>query len=182
MKPIFSHAAGAIALTFAIAACTSAPPPGPAPAPAPSPTTTAPAPLPIPAPAAPNWIDNPQTPGNWRYRAVNGGSIAEFGDANSEPRLAIGCSAPGNQVSLIRYLPRPAAGGSMTVRTETATRTVTARSSQDGNAVSALFAANDPLLDAIALTRGRFAVEIAGAPALYLPNWAEVTRVIEDCR
>jgi len=38
------------------------------------------------------------------------------------------------------------------------------------------------LLDAMALARGRFAVEVAGYPALYLPNWAEVARVVEDCR
>mgnify|MGYP006891167444 CR=1 FL=1 len=41
--------------------------------------------------------------------------------------------------------------------------------------------ATDPLLDAMALTKGRFAVEV-GAAKLYLPSWAEVSRVIEDCR
>ena len=39
-----------------------------------------------------------------------------------------------------------------------------------------------PLLDAMAITRGRFAVEVEGEPGLYVPAWAEVTRVIEDCR
>ena len=42
--------------------------------------------------------------------------------------------------------------------------------------------ARDPLLDAMAFSKGRFAIEIAGLPTLYAPSWAEVTRVIEDCR
>ncbi|MEL6878174.1 MAG: hypothetical protein AAGL68_08770 [Pseudomonadota bacterium] len=48
--------------------------------------------------------------------------------------------------------------------------------------VAAELDANDPLLDAMAITKGRIAVETAGMPTLYLPAWAEVTRVIEDCR
>jgi hypothetical protein len=40
----------------------------------------------------------------------------------------------------------------------------------------------DPLLDAMAFSRGRFALDQAGAPPLALPAWAEVGRVIEDCR
>ena len=40
----------------------------------------------------------------------------------------------------------------------------------------------DPLLDAMAVTRGRFAVETTGLSTLYLPPWAEVTRAIESCR
>ena len=40
----------------------------------------------------------------------------------------------------------------------------------------------DPLLDAMAFSRGRFMVEVPGLPTLYLPAWPEVARVIEDCR
>jgi hypothetical protein len=42
--------------------------------------------------------------------------------------------------------------------------------------------AYDPLLDAIALSKGRFAVEVEGETTLYLPTWAEVSRLVEDCR
>ncbi len=42
--------------------------------------------------------------------------------------------------------------------------------------------ARDPILDAMALTKGRFAIEAQGTQTLYIPAWAEVTRVIEDCR
>jgi hypothetical protein len=40
----------------------------------------------------------------------------------------------------------------------------------------------DPLLDAIAFSRGRFMVEVPGTATLYLPAWPEVARVVEDCR
>ena len=42
--------------------------------------------------------------------------------------------------------------------------------------------ARDPLLDAMAFSRGRFAVEVSGGPTLVVPAYPEVTRVIEDCR
>ncbi len=43
-------------------------------------------------------------------------------------------------------------------------------------------AVSDSLLDAMAFSRGRFMVEMGGAPTLVLPAWAEIGRVIEDCR
>jgi len=38
------------------------------------------------------------------------------------------------------------------------------------------------VLDQIAYSRGRFAIEIAGLEPLIVPAWPEVGRVIEDCR
>jgi len=40
----------------------------------------------------------------------------------------------------------------------------------------------DPLLDAIAFSRGRIAVGLPGTPAIVLPGWAKPARVAEDCR
>jgi hypothetical protein len=34
----------------------------------------------------------------------------------------------------------------------------------------------------MAFSRGRFAIETAGLPTLYVPSWPEVSRVVEDCR
>jgi hypothetical protein len=48
--------------------------------------------------------------------------------------------------------------------------------------VTAAIKTRDPLLDAMAFSRGRFMIEVAGLPPLYLPSWPEVSRVIEDCR
>ena len=44
------------------------------------------------------------------------------------------------------------------------------------------FNVRDPLLDAMAFSRGRFMVEMGGAQTLVLPAWSELGRVIEDCR
>ena len=49
-------------------------------------------------------------------------------------------------------------------------------------AIAVTFRGADNFLDAMAFSRGRFAVETAGLPTLYVPSWPEVSRVIEDCR
>ena len=185
MKPIYGQFAAALALTFGLAACI---PPAPEPTPAPSPTpvvTPAPAPQKVPqAPVYDNWIDVPQTPGNWQYSDLGDATQAYFGDSSDFQRaLAFRCIRASRMIEI----GRPAASNtanSMTIRTETATRTLPAGPGRIASPASsvATLAANDPLLDAIALTRGRFAVESPGMPTLYVPAWAEVTRVIEDCR
>ena len=40
----------------------------------------------------------------------------------------------------------------------------------------------DPLLDAVAFSRGRAAFSDSGQPTLVVPSWAEAARVVEDCR
>jgi hypothetical protein len=52
----------------------------------------------------------------------------------------------------------------------------------DPASIVARLPAQDPLLDAMAFSKGRFALEVAGLQTLYVPSWAEITRVIEDCR
>jgi hypothetical protein len=52
----------------------------------------------------------------------------------------------------------------------------------DPSSLVARLAAGDRLLDAMAYTKGRFAVEAGGMEALYVPAWPEVVRVIDDCR
>ena len=42
--------------------------------------------------------------------------------------------------------------------------------------------AKDPLLDAMAFSRGRFAIMLDGQAPLIVPSWVEVTRVVEACR
>lgn len=180
MKPIYANFTGALALTFAIAACVPAP--DSTPAPAPTPVVSVPTPTPTPPPAPPqfeNWIDSPQTAGAWSYRATSTGSIAQFGEPQQGTRFSIECNRQARGLILTR------ASGSdsstaMIIRTETMDRTLAVR--RASNSVSANLSASDPLLDAMALTRGRFAVEMPGTSALYLPNWAEVARVVEDCR
>lgn len=127
-------------------------------------------------------MDAPQSPGDWFYRRSGGESVALFGDAGTDARFAITCIAAQKRITLARA-GSAAAPAPMTIRTESASRIVIA--SPSGDAIPSLVAtlgANDPLLDAIAFSKGRFAVEVPGASALYLPSWPEITRVIEDCR
>ena len=188
-RPLFAsslaYAGAALALTFGIAACVPAP--DSTPAPTPTPITRAPAPAPAPAPTYDNWMDAPRTPGDWTYsteRVANARySSAEYAGANGEVLARITCSPTGN-VILQRYVdPRSPYNRTMTIRTETTTRSLQAPVDPEGqNMFAAVIPGRDPLLDAMALTKGRFALELADAPTLYLPAWAEVTRVIEDCR
>lgn len=184
MKPIYTHMAAALGLTFAIAACVPAPRPAPLPAPEqvvvrPSPQPT---PLTVPQPTYADWMDAPRSAGDWTYRAHSGGSTALFGEPGGVARFTMRCDLGSNAIVLSRAAeatqPVP-----LRIRTETADRIVTAQpAGEAGPAVAIALTARDPILDAMALTKGRFAIEAQGSPTLYLPAWAEVTRVIEDCR
>lgn len=189
MKASHSAIARLLCLSSVLVASACIPAPDSTPAPAPSPVVQAPAPAPTPtatptpAPvvAFENWIDAPQTPGDWSFKRENGNSFAQFGQSGSEPVFELFCNLSGGRVELIRYGSgmKP---GVITVRTETTSRTISARLSPDAEVLGAGVPVRDPLLDAMALTRGRFAVETPELSTLYLPAWAEVTRVIEDCR
>jgi len=185
MKPIYAHAAGALALSFTIAACVPAPDSTPAPeqvataTPAPTPTPSA---SPLPPPVQTDWIGRPQTAGNWRYVSEPGETLAIFADTQGEAQAVLSCRMGERVIDLARA-GRATGSATVTIRTETASRTLAAQASGSTQPITvATVQARDPLLDAIALTRGRFAMEVPGRPALYLPAWAEVTRVIEDCR
>lgn len=168
-----------LAACLALAACVPAPERTPAPRPTPAP---APAPVPraveqTPPPSA-NWMDAPVTPGDWRYAAGTAG----FGEPGYQPLLALRCNRTSGAVEIVRA-GSAAAALPMIVRTETLDRSLAAAPARsDPPAIVASLSPRDPLLDAMAFSRGRFAVEIAGLPTLYVPSWPEVTRVIEDCR
>ena len=163
--------------------CCSTPAPQPTPAPPAARPTAAAPPVASPRPVAraDSWRDAPQTPGDWRYGPVDGGSLARF-VSSGQPVFGIGCMSGTRRVVLLRYGIAAADGAPMIVRTTTGDRALTTQPANDGSGASAALAAGDPLLDAMAYSRGRFAVEAPGAPTLHLPSWPEVTRAIEDCR
>ncbi|QZD93037.1 hypothetical protein K3162_03085 [Qipengyuania xiapuensis] len=171
---------------LAIAACVPAPDSTPAPSPSPTPVTQAPrpAPTPTPSPAPPaaaqfeNWIDAPRTAGNWRYRSANGLKVAEYVGHDNEVKFQMDCSP---EIGMLLSVAGDAAKATaIQFRTESTERLVPADAREGW--VQAVVRPTDPLLDAMARTRGRFAVETPGLSTLYLPPWAEVTRVIEECR
>lgn len=139
-------------------------------------------PVPAPAPASPpaaapaEWQDRATTPGNWTYRAEGAGSVASFG-APGRALMTMRCDVAARQLSFARA---GTGKGLMTVRTSYgATNWPTVATP---TAIVAMRAATDATLDQIAYSRGRFAIEVQGVDMLILPAWAEVSRVIEDCR
>lgn len=191
MKAITCKAASLSALLLAACACvpsseppvaeTSSPQPVAAPAPAPTPTQ-APAAT-IAPPQYENYLDAPQTTGTWTYGADPDETLAFFaqrGTENAAPFI-IRCGVAQREVWLGRR--GVSTSALMRITTETTQRTLTAEPVPgQRDLVAVRLRSSDPLLDAMAITKGRFAVETAGLPTLYLPAWAEVTRVIEDCR
>lgn len=146
----------------------------------PAPITTAP-PRPAP-PVTPSstviaaWADASLSPGRWSYQAARGASSRALFGPVAAPSFTIACE-PGRLVSLVRG---GAPAGTLTIRTSSTARTLSGALSADG--LRAQLPANDPILDAIAFSRGRFAVEAPGVPALVIPAWPELARVVEDCR
>lgn len=130
-----------------------------------------------------HWLDAPQTPGDWAYVSETEASFAYFEDtANPDDiRFMLRCDRVTRQVMLARGSPAPGEV-MMRIRTETRDQLLTAEPVPMTGLVAVSLSANDPLLDAMAVTKGRFAVEVEGMQPLYIPAWAEVTRVIEDCR
>lgn len=161
---------GALALAGCIPQVAPAPP-QPAARPSPSP---APTPAPLPPPSS-DWRDALATPGDWQYAPSSTGSFASFASG----QFILRCERQQQRVSLIRA---GAATGpvSMAIRTTQGERTLVANPVQGG--VSTSLPTRDPLLDDMAFSRGRFAVEVPGMATLHIPSWTEVSRVIEDCR
>ncbi|MGB3472531.1 MAG: hypothetical protein WBA51_17085 [Erythrobacter sp.] len=191
-RAISKAAAAASALTIIVAtlsACSAeVEPPAPTPAPTPAPVAARPvAPPPVVRePLYENYLDAPQTAGTWKYTPEPSETLATFGEAGSLDSVTfiVRCDTRTGKIGLGRVVSSPTQGTRvMSVTTETTTRQLQAELVE---ARPPIFAAEldprDPLFDAMAITKGRFAIGVEGESTLYLPAWAEVTRVIEDCR
>jgi hypothetical protein len=153
---------------------------------APPPEQQQPARAAPPPPAAPpspptDWSDVPLTRGDWSYRNEGSLSQALFGGPGAQPSFSVRCEPTRRQVTFSRR--GTTTGNMMTVRTSYAARNFPLSEQREPlGSLSAAINANDRFLDAIAFSRGRFTVEVAGASMLVLPAWPEPARVIEDCR
>ncbi|MFN5632850.1 MAG: hypothetical protein ACK473_12675 [Sphingomonadales bacterium] len=166
---------------LALAACSAPTPPAPAPQPVPLPSAPLAAP-PVVAPVqqAADWIDWPIEAGTWVYRTDTRGSVALFGPAGGDAVLTLRCDKGRGRVFLSVA---GTAEGSLTVRTSSTLKTFAAvPSSVTPPYVAAEIMPADQLLDAMAFSRGRFAIEIGSVRAMAVPNWGEVARIVEDCR
>lgn len=141
-----------------------------------------PAPMPAPAPPPPSadWRDWAMTPGGWRYAQEGANSSAAFGQPGAQPLVTIRCETAARRILLI--LPGARAAGQMTVRTSFGVANWPIQVTSETGPFIAARAASDPVLDQIAFSRGRFVLEVTGTVPLVLPTWAEIARVVEDCR
>ena len=181
-----ARTAAAVGGLLLLTNCVSAPPPS-QPRPAAPPAASPPA-----APIARDWREWPVARGDWSYRPIAGGTLATFGLQGQTAELAIRCETATRRLFFARTTAaqtRP--GDQMTVRTTFGdfqwpiSDLPTVASEVKGTSATfaiAIRASNDAALDKIAFTRGRFAIEAPGAAPLSVPGWAEVSRVIEDCR
>ena len=129
-------------------------------------------------------MDAPRTAGDWSYQRDGSGTVAAYLAPGDAPLFMMRCDTTRRQITLARALPRQSGEElPMRILTETGERIMGARPIAAPTPMSAsVVAASDPLLDAMAFSKGRFAVEVAGQDTLYLPSWIELSRVIEDCR
>jgi len=171
------------ALVCLACACAPVPPSTPEPV-APRPAIALPAPA-APAPLAADWTDRPAAPGDWRYRAEPGGSsLASFGQANAGAQFSVRCDRAGHRILLSHpgLLPQ-GKSAMMTLRSTTGSASHAVRNASDGTPyVSVSLSPGDAMLDQLVFSRGRFLVQVEGAPDLVLPAWPEIARVVEDCR
>lgn len=107
----------------------------------------------------------PLAAGQWTYFPTAGGSIAMYG-----VHLQLRCDRATRTVTISRP---NVSQSTLTIATDSARRTLP---------VGGRLLVNDPLLDAIAFSRGRFLVADGAGSAVALPSWPEAARSIEDCR
>jgi hypothetical protein len=118
--------------------------------------------------------------GTWSWAQTADGSEATFTDAYSKPQLTVHCARATRRVWIAKAA-SPAAPF-LSVWTSSQTRNLPASFNPATGKLSADLAAFDPLLDAVAGSRGRIGVGVSGSAPLVVPPWAEIARVVEDCR
>ena len=107
----------------------------------------------------------PLAAGQWAYVATASGGEARFGT-----HLSLLCDKPTRTVTITRP---GAPAAALVIVTDMQTRTIPP---------NGRLSAYDPLLDAMAFSRGRILVSGGSAAVLAVPSWPEAARAIEDCR
>ena len=132
-----------------------------------------------PAPA-PDFSYSTPLPGTWAYSPAADGGQAVFHDAAGRAQFTIQCTRSQRRITMSK--PATGAAPAIFVWTSSNSRSVPASFDPTLARLSAPLTAFDPLLDAMAFSRGRIAASVSGGPALVMPVTGEVSRVIEDCR
>ena len=125
-----------------------------------------------PAPALTgDWNDWPFTPGDWTYSRDSLGSVGQFGASGRTAMLSLRCDIQTRRVTLSREASAPAQH--MAIRTSSMTKQLPAQLTGGTPAY---------VLDAMVFSRGRILVDAEGQQPVTLPSWAEIARIVEDCR
>lgn len=122
-----------------------------------------------------NWREWPIASGQWDWRLENGLSIARFDDG----LVSIACDMTHRQVTLSR---RKETAGRPTLTFVTTNQVSRFEGIEETDRISVTLDGDDEVLDAVAFSRGRFALLAAGHASVSLPSWPEINRIIEDCR
>ena len=119
-------------------------------------------------------------PGSWTYARATDGSEAVFADPAGRSQLTLHCSRAARRMTIAK--PATGAAPFMVVWTSSASRSIPTSFDPATGRISANLTAFDTLLDALAFSRGRISVTVSGTPALIVPAWPEIARLVEDCR
>jgi hypothetical protein len=151
-----------------------------APKPPPPPVLLAPPATNLPS----NWQDWPMAGGDWVYKRDANGATALFGRSGNDALFIMRCDRPRQRLIVSRAGAFPdGVTGRMSIRTTSALQTYpVANSGQPPSYVSAEIMTADRHLDAMVFSRGKFVISVKGASDLVIPAWAEVARIVEDCR
>lgn len=144
----------------------------------PPPVAATPAPTPR---LSADWNDWPFAVGDWVYRRDDRGSIAVFGPADQNAVVSLRCDLQNRRIYLSREATAP--GQRIVIRTSSSMKEFVAKPTR-GTPVylASEIMPMDAILDAMAFSRGRILLETDGHPAIILPTWTEIARIVEDCR
>jgi hypothetical protein len=117
----------------------------------------------------------PVTSGEWQWQHADGKSAAVFAGS----KVTVICDLAERTITIGRRGDVVDATA-VVVLTSAQSRTFSGRNT--GGQIVVTLPAHDAFLDSIAFSRGRLAIDVAGLEAIYPPSWAEVSRVVEDCR
>ena len=119
-------------------------------------------------------------PGRWSWTPTVDGSEATFLDSAGRPQLWLHCMRGARTVTVAR----PASGAAplLMLWSTSQSRDLLASYNPATGRITAQLSGVDPLLDALAFSRGRIGVGVSGTPPLVAPAWPEIARVVEDCR
>lgn len=136
--------------------------------------------VPAPAPSVNYSIARP-VGGSWSYARLPDGSEARFIGATGGAQVVLRCARSVRRITISKAAAGPAP--SLLLWTTGLSRTISAPGfDAAAGRLNVQLSANDPLLDAMVFSRGRIAVGAGAMPALVVPSWPEIARVVEDCR